>query len=245
MKDQQQFHYMNNGWIKLHKKFIDSPIWKYSIQSKLPHLISCWIYLLISVNWEEKKWYDGKEEIIIPKGSMITSIGNLADALSLTDRQVRTALKHYENMKMITRKTSNKWTQIWIVNWGKYQSIESITDKQDDNQMSNGSQTDVKPMSTTKEYKNIRIKDNTGKSPELKTKEWQEKALRAAEFIKVELPDTFRSRWFKLFKDLEGTDSEKNLSRALGYVVDHPTAKSSEQKILLFFSLAQNGFRQN
>ncbi len=84
--------------------------------------------------------------------------------------------------------------------------------------------------------------NNTGdKPPEIKT--WQEKAIRAKEFLKLKnLPPGFEDRWFKLFRDIEGTEKTKNISQALTYVVDHPTAITPEQKILLFFSLIQKGF---
>lgn len=154
--------YMDNSWIKLHRKFLQSPLWKYAVDAHMPHLISLWCYLLLSVNWEEKKWYDGKEEIIIPKGSLVTSLQHLADGTHLTVRQVRVALQHYENMKMMTRKTTNKWTQVWIVNWSKFQMRDESNNKQDDNPMTNEGQTDDKRMTTTKEIKNIRSKDTNG-----------------------------------------------------------------------------------
>ena len=69
--------------------------------------------------------------------------------------QVRIAMQHYERMGMITRRTTNKWTQIWVVNWDKYQSNNT----QDNIPITNQQQTDNKPITTTKEVKNIRIKD--------------------------------------------------------------------------------------
>lgn len=150
---------MNNGWIKLHKKFIESPLWKYSIQTKMYHLISLWMFLLMNANWEEKKWYDGKQEVIIPKGSFITSINVLADATSISPQQTRTALKHFEKMKMITHRTTNRWTHVWIVNWAKYQGGYDSDNTQDNKPITNGKQTDNKRITTTKEYKNIRNKE--------------------------------------------------------------------------------------
>lgn len=145
----------DNSWIKLHRKFLTSPLWKYAVTSKMPHLISLWCYLLLSVNWEDKKWYDGKKENIIPAGSLITSIQHLSENTNTTPMQVRIAMQHYERMGMITRRTTNKWTQIWVVNWDKYQSNNT----QDNIPITNQQQTDNKPITTTKEVKNIRIKD--------------------------------------------------------------------------------------
>ena len=150
---------MNDGWIKFHRKTLNSPLWQYAVSAKMPHLISFFCQLLLMVNYEEKKWYDGKQENYIPAGSLIASLQNLADDTGLTVRQVRIALQHYESMGMMTRKTTNKWTQVWIVNWAKYQISVNTNDKQDDKPMTNERQTNDKPMTTTKEYKNIRNKE--------------------------------------------------------------------------------------
>ena len=153
------FCYMTNeGWIKLYRKFIESALWHFAIQAKLHYLIPLWIHCLLSANWEKKNWYDGKEEIEIDEGTFITSIGNLSESLSLTPQQIRTGLQHIEKMKMITRQTTNRWTLIKIVNWGKYQLQETLNNKPDNKRITNEQQTDNKRITTTKEYKNI----NTG-----------------------------------------------------------------------------------
>ena len=60
---------------------------------------------------------------------------------------------------MITRKTTNKWTQVWIVNWLKYQMPDNSNNKQANNPTTNEPQTTNKRLTTTKEYKKIRIKE--------------------------------------------------------------------------------------
>ena len=131
------------GWVKLHKKFLDSPIYQYSVHQKMPHLVSLWVHLLLNVNWTDKKWYDGKEEVNIPAGSLITSAQRLSEETGLTTQKVRTALEHYVNMGMITSKTTNRWTHLFIAKWTKYQSNNKDDGKQDNKQ-----------ITTTKEYKN-------------------------------------------------------------------------------------------
>lgn len=151
---------MDNSWIKLHRKFIESPLWKYSIQAHYPLLISFWIYLLTSANWEEKKWYDGKQEVLIPPGSLIFSLKHMAEFFELKSVQpIRTCIKHLENMKMITHTSTSKWTQVWIVNWGKYQMTDNSNNTHTNKPLTNDKQTANKPLTTTKEYKNIRNKE--------------------------------------------------------------------------------------
>jgi len=150
---------MEHGWIKLHRSFLESPLWKYSNATGMHYLIKMWVYLLSSVNYEPKKWYDGKTEVMIPSGSIIISIRNLAEELHNTPMQIRTGLSHLENMGMVTRKTTNRWTQVWIVNWEKYQGDNTQDNTQSNKQITNGQQTDNKRITTTKEYKNKRNKE--------------------------------------------------------------------------------------
>ena len=145
---------MNNGWIKLYRKFLDSPLWKYAAKNNYPELVHFWISLLLMVNYEDKKWYDGQNEIIIKKGSIVTSYSELSFKIGLTNQTIRTCIKHCENMKMLTRTSTNKYTQLSIVNWIKYQP-ELTSNLTIDQQTTN------KRLTTTKEVKNIRSKEYT------------------------------------------------------------------------------------
>lgn len=150
------FLFMNNGWIKLHKKFIESPVWLYSVQARLPQLLQLWMHLLLSANFEEKKWYDGQQENIIPAGSLITSQKHISETLDISRTSVRTCLSHLVKMNMITIKVTNKWTQVWIVNWGKYQSVNSDSNQQADHRITNDKTSTEHQLNTTKEYKDIK-----------------------------------------------------------------------------------------
>lgn len=149
----------NKGWVKIHKNLLDSPVWKYSIHAGQPHLISLWLYILLSVNWEPKKWYDGKSEIEIPAGSWVTSQKQLSEGLSLSRTSIRTCLKHLENMQMITTRVTNKWTQIYVVKWSKFQSKEVPANQQDNHTLNINKTSTRHQLDTTKEYKNIRSKE--------------------------------------------------------------------------------------
>ena len=57
---------------------------------------------------------------------------------------------------MITIKVTNKWTQVWIVNWGKYQSVNSDSNQQADHRITNDKTSTEHQLNTTKEYKDIK-----------------------------------------------------------------------------------------
>lgn len=147
---------MNEGWLKLHRKFLESPLWKYAVKTHQLGLIGYWLWLLMSVNYKENKWYDGASEVVIPAGSFITSISHMAALTGLSTQTIRTYLSHLEKMKMITRTSTNKWTQIWIVKWAMYQGREDATNKQDNKPLTNEQQTTNKRLTTTKEYKELK-----------------------------------------------------------------------------------------
>lgn len=214
---------MNNGWIKLHRKLNDNNLMRDA------NALQIFIWLLLNVDKETgtikigRKWLSS-----YLKQNPNTFYGSL--------RRLRDTFKIVET----TTIDNNQSTLVRLLNWDNYQSkeVKTTTPKNNSSRLRQVSR-------NTLQEERIENKNNTGKSPEIKTnKDWQEKALQAESFLKVKIPDTYKSRWFKFFREVKGTDNAKNLSRALGYVVDHPNAHTPEQKILLFLSLAQKGFQQ-
>lgn len=210
---------MNNTWVKLYRKTLDNGI----LKDHKAWAVFTWFLLMVDKD----------------SGKRTFGRFQLSDELGIKPNTLYKIVKRLEKKyKVIKTISKTNHTEVLIVNWDKYQHIKDV--------QSNDSQTPVKQEATTSNTKQeLRIKniDISGKSPEFKNKEWQEKALQAASFLKVKVPKEFEGRWFKFFREIEGTDKAKNLTRALGYVVDHPNARTPEQKILLFFSLAQNGFQ--
>lgn len=130
---------MNKGWIKLHRALSD---WEWYDDHNATRLL---VHLLISVNYEDKKW----KGIVIPKGSIICSWSNLADAVGFTEMQCRTAMKKLEQSGEVTRKVTNKYQLVSLVKWEKFQlDCNDVTDKPSAKQ-----QTDNRQITTTKEYK--------------------------------------------------------------------------------------------
>jgi len=132
-----------NGWIKLHKSILD---WEWHDH---PNVISLFIHCLFNANYEDKKWHG----ILIKKGSFITGRKKLAKATGLSEQQIRTTLQKLVNTKNITITSTNKYSVITIVNWGKYQGVE--------NKITNKSPTNNQQITTTKNIKNIKNSNKT------------------------------------------------------------------------------------
>lgn len=129
------------SWIKLFRKFKQ---WGWYKDSNVKILF---IELLLSANFEDKEW----QGTIIKRGELVTSIDHLGNEIGLSDQQTRTALTKLKSTNEITIKTTNKYTLITINKYNEYQEITNKT--------TNHQQTNNKQITTTKEYKNIRIKD--------------------------------------------------------------------------------------
>ena len=110
---------MDIGWIKLHRELLDKAIWGCSTPEQKVVLIT----LLISVNYEPKQWEWKGEKCEIKPGQLITSIDSLAKLCGngISVKNVRTALKRFENYGFLTIETANTGSLITINNWEIFQ----------------------------------------------------------------------------------------------------------------------------
>ncbi len=156
---------MDNSYIKLNRKIMQ---WEWY---KNEHTKNVFIHCLLKAYWKDTK-IEGK---IIPRGSFVSSVGKIAEELSLTPMEVRTALKHLNLTNEITSKGTNRNTVFKVTNYDLYQADEQaeqqtdnkqITNKERANneQITNEQQTINKPLTANEEYKedkNIKNNKNT------------------------------------------------------------------------------------
>ena len=130
---------MNTGFIALHRKLLDSPIWQVTTVEQKVILIA----LLLMANHSEKKWYWQGEEFICQPGQFITSLPNIVKACGngLTVQNVRTALKKFENMNFLTDQSTKTGRLITIVNWQVYQGKREVDNRRPNSQLTDGQQT--------------------------------------------------------------------------------------------------------
>ena len=148
---------MQNGWIKLHRELIDKAIWNCSSPEHKTVLIT----ILTMANHQEKKWIWGGEKVEIKPGQFISSLENIKDkcGTGVSIRNVRTALKFFEKLDFMTSEVTNHGRLISITNWGVYQACDSESDKPTDKQTTNDRQASDKQVTTTKECKKERMKE--------------------------------------------------------------------------------------
>jgi hypothetical protein len=138
----------NQGWIKLHRKLKDSPLYR-DCNSKQRDIL---INLLLAVNHKPNKWIFKGEEYEVKQGQIVTSLESIANmcAKDVTVQNVRTALLKFEKHGFLTNKSTNKNRLITVVNWQVYQGEE-------ENQQTN-QQAINKQLTTNKNVKNDKNK---------------------------------------------------------------------------------------
>lgn len=145
----------NKGWIKLHRKLKESPLYK-DCNSKQRDIL---INLLLMVNHKTNKWIFKGEEHEVKSGQVVTSLESIANmcAKDVSVQNVRTALLKFEKHGFLTNKSTNKNRLITIVNWDLYQSDE---EKQQANQQATNKQLTTNKNVRMKE-KNIFVETST------------------------------------------------------------------------------------
>ena len=109
-----------SGYIKIHRKMLEWG-WYDDVNTKVVFL-----HLLLTANFKDTEWHG----IQLKRGDVVTSISNLAKALKLSERNVRTALKHLEVTGEVTSKSHSKFRIISIKNYNQYQEDDRQSDRQ-------------------------------------------------------------------------------------------------------------------
>jgi len=173
---------MDKTWVKLYRKIINSEVF---LDEKAFQLL---VWLLVSVDYQS--------------GSIKVGRFWLADKLRSNPNTIKDVIKRLEKKyKIITTSHTNRFTEITLLNWAKYQSRIFPTPQDDTNKTPSGHHQDT----TNQEYKNIRNKEKN-----------------------AILED---SNFQKLIGLKGSTDSEMRLKMALEYSLEnkYPAWKYKEQ----------------
>lgn len=141
------------GWIVLHRKLLDKPIWFESTAEQKVILIT----LLLMANHAEKEWeWQGKKYVAKP-GQFVTSLSKIAEVCGegISFQNVRTALKRFEKYGFLTNESTNKNRLITINNWAFYQNNPNDTNRQPNKQLTSNQQATNKQLTTNNNDKQI------------------------------------------------------------------------------------------
>ena len=104
------------GWIKIHKKIIDSAVWSDPLRLK------AWIHILISANYEDKEWFANGRLVQIKRGQFVTSNRKLQEAWGCSKNTVTRILQQFAEMGMIeVEKPYKRYTLLTVVKYSDFQ----------------------------------------------------------------------------------------------------------------------------
>ncbi len=137
-------------WVKLSRKITD---WEWYTDSVVMRVF---VHLLIIANWQPKKW---KGETI-DVGEAVIGRKALAEALELSEQQVRTALDKLESSKTISRRATNKYTIVKVLKYCTYQGSDIEEQPTNNQQITNNQPTNNQQITTPKELKTLRSQED-------------------------------------------------------------------------------------
>lgn len=111
---------MNEGYILLHRKMLENAIFY------KPDYYQIWCYILLKVNHKDNEFIWNNEKKIVKKGSGIFSQKKISEELKISIGTVHNCLKYLKSESQIEIKTTPRFTEIQVLKWEEYQSIESI-----------------------------------------------------------------------------------------------------------------------
>lgn len=119
------------GWIKLHRKLRESPLYCALNAAQRDVFIQC----LLMANHERKEWRWGNKLHFCEPGQFITSIQQLSKqcASDVKTQSIRSALANIEAFGFLTNESTKAGRLITICNWDTYQSEERSPNKEANN----------------------------------------------------------------------------------------------------------------
>lgn len=101
------------GFVKIDRKITK---WRWY---KDTSTFKVFLHLILTANYEDREF----EDIVIKRGQRVASIRSLAAESGLTEKNVRTAIKHLKATGEVASLPTPKYTVFTVVNYEKYQIV--------------------------------------------------------------------------------------------------------------------------
>lgn len=137
-----------SGWIKLHRKALDSAVWQDQDVWRL------WTWMLLEASHKNRQHIVRKVPVTVSAGQLVFSRSIAAEATGLTERTIRTCLDALVTLGNVTIETTNRFSVVTITKWATYQLSENENDQQDDKLATNRRPTGDQPFLRNKNEKN-------------------------------------------------------------------------------------------
>ncbi len=140
----------NNGWIKLHRKIFDNPMYFSEPFTRM----QAWIDLLLLANHSGQYFYIRGNRIDVKRGEVAHSMESLAQRWKWSRGKVLRYISQLENSQMIVQQKNHVITKLSITNYNTYQSdgtTDSTTDGQQTVQQTDTNKNDKNDKNENKE----------------------------------------------------------------------------------------------
>lgn len=138
---------MYNGWIKLHRKLIENPIFDNEKGLKV------WLWCLFRAGHQKNTILLGRQKVTLNAGEFAMGSKKESEILKIAKSTLWFWLEYLAREGQLELKKTTKYTVIKVKNWKKYQLLEL---KSDSNEDADGTQ-----IGTNNNVKKVKNKKNT------------------------------------------------------------------------------------
>lgn len=149
---------MNQGWIKLHRKLLDNPLWT---EKREFSRAECWIDILMNVQHT-----DEVQEVLIKnkliecaRGESIKSLDTWASRWGMSKSKARRVLNLFQSMNMIVLEDVRVSTRLRVLQFSEYNDPWNGNETEMKRKR-NGNETRLNPDKNVKKVKNERMKED-------------------------------------------------------------------------------------
>lgn len=128
------------GFITLHRKITENPIWKN------PNAGHLFVTLLLLANHEQTRFLWNGQEMVLERGQLLTGRFALSELTGIAPGTIYDNLRLLEKLGMISVKSNNKFSIITIVKYSDYQDKK---ERPNNKPTTNQQQTNNQPTHTT------------------------------------------------------------------------------------------------
>lgn len=138
---------MNQGWIKLHRQFRESPYYR------IGAAMQTWVECLLRASHEERTVFLKRERITLQKGQFVMGRDEFGQSIGISGSTAWYWLLQFESDNMVDIRKTAKGSIVSLKNWEEYQRVDSTVD--------NKKTADEQQMNTNKKDKKVENEKNT------------------------------------------------------------------------------------
>lgn len=195
-----------DGWIKLHRKIMDTPLYLSEPFTRM----QAWIDLLLLANHKEAFFYVRGNKVVVGRGQIGTSSRTLASRWQWSRGKVERFLQDLEEYGQIKPQKTNIITLISICNYDDYQKTEPQNEPQNEPQTDHRQTTDEPQTDLNKNDNNVNNENNDKKVSKGKTSRFTPPTIKEIEEYKIEKGYTIDAERFFDFYESKGWFVGKN-----------------------------------